>query len=296
MTRARKTFSAICLAAVLLFMALLPKYVLPGKKSPGLLDWLEPGEEAFRGEVAVWHVVRFKPYKGSVSTVLKVAARIVEKRHFGVYLNVESMSEKEAGERIARGERPDILSFPPGFAASSALTPLDGPFGRFDSLGSVDGSLLAVPYAASCRLMFYYPARITADEALSKAGEGGSAAEFIAGRAAFCVSDARTAGELARLEAANRAEHFELEAVEDSTSLVQFIGVSASPENEAKRAVEEEFIRVLSGEKLSKMLADIGLFPLMANEFPILPDPALEKAYRRIIEGGGPAANAFSEP
>ena len=81
------------LAAVLLFMIYLPKCAGKMLERDQYREWLEPEEEEFSGVINVWHVVGFKPYMGSVGAWLKKIADRAERRHFGVYFEVESISE-----------------------------------------------------------------------------------------------------------------------------------------------------------------------------------------------------------
>ena len=111
----QKTIAAVLLAAVLLFMIYLPKCAGKMLERDQYREWLEPEEEEFSGVINVWHVVRFKPYMGSVGAWLKKIADRAERRHFGVYFEVESISETEAEAKLQNGEFPDVISFPAGF-------------------------------------------------------------------------------------------------------------------------------------------------------------------------------------
>jgi len=96
----QKTIAAVLLAAVLLFMIYLPKCAGKMLERDQYREWLEPEEEEFSGVINVWHVVRFKPYMGSVGAWLKKIADRAERRHFDVYFEVESISETEAESRL----------------------------------------------------------------------------------------------------------------------------------------------------------------------------------------------------
>ena len=107
----QKTIAAVLLAAVLLFMIYLPKCAGKMLERDQYREWLEPEEEEFSGVINVWHVVGFKPYMGSVGAWLKKIADRAERRHFGVYFEVESISEAEAEAKLQNGEFPDVISF-----------------------------------------------------------------------------------------------------------------------------------------------------------------------------------------
>ena len=79
-------------------------------------------------------------------------SRQVEKKHVGIYFEVLSMTEDEAAARLARGESPDIYSFPAGFTDSEGLLELDLQtpkyIGNLNDIGR-DRGLYAAPYAVS---------------------------------------------------------------------------------------------------------------------------------------------------
>ena len=122
----QKTIAAVLLAAVLLFMIYLPKCAGKMLERDQYREWLEPEEEEFSGVINVWHVVRFKPYMGSVGAWLKKIADRAERRHFGVYFEVESISEAEAEAKLQNGEFPDVISFPAGFLNGRELRIMNG--------------------------------------------------------------------------------------------------------------------------------------------------------------------------
>ena len=168
----QKTIAAVLLAAVLLFMIYLPKCAGKMLERDQYREWLEPEEEEFSGVINVWHVVRFKPYMGSVGAWLKKIADRAERRHFGVFFEVESISEAEAESRLQNGEFPDVISFPAGFLNGRELRIMNGTeifgidgtavdFGDGYGAGELpagfdcgmDGrTLRALPFAAGCKL------------------------------------------------------------------------------------------------------------------------------------------------
>ena len=180
----QKTIAAVLLAAVLLFMIYLPKCAGKMLERDQYREWLEPEEEEFSGVINVWHVVGFKPYMGSVGAWLKKIADRAERRHFGVYFEVESISEAEAEAKLQNGEFPDVISFPAGFLNGRELRIMNGTeifgidgtavdFGDGYGAGELpagfdcgmDGrTLRALPFAAGCKLALFYPERVTAAE------------------------------------------------------------------------------------------------------------------------------------
>lgn len=124
----------------------------------------------------------------------------------------------------------------------------------------MDGrTLRALPFAAGCKLALFYPERVTAAEMTeilkpitengeskadadsysndgfgTEAGkfERSSVDEFKKGKGDFCIGDARAAGDMERLAAANKAKYFEVLPFCNETDEVQFVGISAKTERE----------------------------------------------------------------
>lgn len=111
-------------------------------------------KEQYTGIITVWHIVGFKPYSGSLSTALSAIAKKVEARHHGVFFNILAMDEAEYAQRIARGERPDVFSFPAGLCYPEQLTELEGVEAEclpehMKACGEWEGISYALPYAMS---------------------------------------------------------------------------------------------------------------------------------------------------
>lgn len=219
----------------------------------------------------------------------KIADR-AERRHFGVYFEVESISETEAEAKLQNGEFPDVISFPAGFLNGRELRIMNGTeifgidgtavdFGDGYGAGELpagfdcgmDGrTLRALPFAAGCKLALFYPERVTAaemSEILKPIAENGeskadadscsndgfgteagkfersSVDEFKKGKGDFCIGDARAAGDMERLAAANKAKYFEVMPFCNETDEVQFVGISAKTERE-KWAVFRNLLQI----------------------------------------------------
>ena len=137
------------IAAYLIFM---PGYFASTRQYVELQTKVE-NTETFTGMITLWHVVRFKPYQGSMGAWLSKLALKFEDAHRGVYLEVLTMSEEECAVRMARGERADAYSFPAGWGDPDQFT--SGVSVRADYLGNLkssgmwEGERLAAPYGMS---------------------------------------------------------------------------------------------------------------------------------------------------
>ena len=301
----QKTIAAVLLAAVLLFMIYLPKCA--GKM-------LDPEAEEFSGVINVWHVVGFKPYMGSVGAWLKKIADRAERRHFGVYFEVESISEAEAEAKLQNGEFPDVISFPAGFLNGRELRIMNGTeifgidgtavdFGDGYGAGELpagfdcgmDGrTLRALPFAAGCKLALFYPERVTAAE-MTEAGkfERSSVDEFKKGKGDFCIGDARAAGDMERLAAANKAKYFEVLPFCNETDEVQFVGISAKTEREKMGCISEFIADMLSAARQSE-LCTLGLMPMNPAAEKKFEQSFLTEAYGLLSESILNLPNAFT--
>ncbi|MEL7610326.1 MAG: hypothetical protein AAGU74_12615 [Bacillota bacterium] len=145
-------FAAVMFAVVLAFVLLAPIFLQKALPRNQYTEWMQPSPEPYSGIVRVWHIVGFKPYKGSFGNYLAQWSRKIEKKHVGIYFEVLSMTAEEAAGRLSRGESPDIYSFPAGYTDSEGLLELDLETPRYvGNLNDVgrDKGLYAVPYAVS---------------------------------------------------------------------------------------------------------------------------------------------------
>ena len=299
MSKFQKTVSVILLTAVLLLLVLLPKHIGELLDRPGWLDWLQPKQEPFRGIIEIWHVAAIRPYLGSLGNWLKKYAAVMEKKHFGVYLNVDSITPEEAEARFAEGERPDMISFPAGFMSPQELAQLeltDSDVTVDMAAGKVNGEIYAVPYCASCRLILFDPGKYTKEQFAIEDGHIGAETNgfesFKNGKCDYCIADVRQAGELSRLVAANKGRYFEVLPFETGTELVQFIGAESTAAKE-KMPYILEFITLLTDQKTQQSLTELGLMPLAPDTELRYEQRFLTDAYTLIRNGQGVRITAF---
>jgi|GEM_PF-125618 hypothetical protein len=150
-----KLVAAALIAAYLLFM---PEYLDEALKTRTYDEKFSPEEEPYTGILTVWHVVGFKPHSGSLGTALTSIAKGVERKHYGVFFDVVAMDEAEYAERIARGETPDLISFPLGLCYPEQLSaldaiPVEGLSEARRSVGTWEGTAYALPYAMSAHVL-----------------------------------------------------------------------------------------------------------------------------------------------
>lgn len=289
MRKFEKVIAIILIPTILLFVLFLPDYVDDKLAQNPFEQWLEHKKENFSGIITVWHVVKFKPYIGSLGNVIKNAAASVEKNHFKVYFDVTALSLDDALQLIQNGEFPDAISFPKGFVDETYLHPLsEDERSAFDklvdlSLGENNSVVYAVPFAASCEFIIYYPDKITSDELTEETARLNNADDFKKGKTACCMGDAHTVGEFMRLAASQKINHFELIPFDGKTDLVQFLGINKNCDENKLNYIFELF-SVLQNKKTQKTLCEIGLLPLSHDAELKYEQLFLESAYANLRE------------
>ncbi len=146
----------ICIVVALgvfAYLFFMPPYIGSGLQEDPYAGWVMPEKDGYTGILTVWHVVRFRPYSGSGGDWLKERAKEFEKKHYGVYVEVLSMTEEECAARFLRGETADLYSFPLGWGYAERFFPLEEQFPslreRLLATGAQEGVQYAVPFLMS---------------------------------------------------------------------------------------------------------------------------------------------------
>jgi len=143
----------VAVSAVLAaFLVLAPPRLNEALEHNYYREWLTGEREDWSGVLSMWHIVSFKPAQGSVTAYLDSVAAKYEKAHKGVYIEVVGLSPEMARERLSRGERPQLWSFPADGLDAAELAPLSFALPRFaGDLAPVekDEQAVAAPYLFS---------------------------------------------------------------------------------------------------------------------------------------------------
>lgn len=270
------------------FLSISPEY-FQSSRTPVTQQYQEAEAEGYQGIISFWHVVEFKPYRGSLGSWVSDVAKKYEKQHSGVFFEVESITLEECEARIARGERADVYSFPIGWAYPEDLRTVDiGELpalkGNLQQCGMYDGKLYAYPYAASGYLLtanqrLMQELDISDGEMLKEGilqgkipvagnavalavygGQGGLLTEedYLKEKAVVLFGDARAAGDMGRKVQQGKGFPYMTYSFSNYSDLVQCIGVDDTTEDEKLPCIAE-FIRLVYAEENQHKLNDLGL-------------------------------------
>jgi len=311
--------SVIMTLIIAAFMALSPGYII-SSRAPLTMQREPERAEGYQGIITVWHIAGFKPYRGSLGSWLADVAASLEKRHSGVYFEVDSITVEEYQARILRGEQPDVFSFPLGCANVEQLLELDTELpplrGNLQGVGRYDGRLYAVPYAASGYLLVHNQRLVQelgADcDSMEEALKGGSVSaagnavtayiygisgevlseeDFLEEKAVSAFLDGRAAGDLELKVQNGKGFPFQASRFGNYSDLVQLIGVNSKIEGEKLPCIYELIEACLSVER-QQSLCSIGLMPGAAEAAPHkAEDEALEILFAQLEEIAAP--NSF---
>lgn len=280
-----KILRTVLCAAMICFLLFTPAKLVQGAQKSYVDPRFERDPDRYTGSIVLYHIVRHRPYAGSLTQWLKRRAEAYEKKHKGTYIEIEGMDEKTFAERIESGRRPDAYSFFSGSLYADRLQSIPDL-----SIPLREGLFLAdrcVPYCFSgyCKLLkhpegagekTYYADEILA--ARLDAGENMASEE----KADVLFLDLRRAGDLIRYK-----DGFGLSTIEpiDSfTDAVCWIGVDRETDA-AKTAVILDFTAFLLTQESQQTLDALGLFSVRSDVRQTPPDPILKpiyKAYQKI--------------
>lgn len=293
--------------AIIAFMALSPGYIAAHRQNL-TQQHRQQSDESYQGIISLWHIVGFKPYQGSVGAWLEKAAAALEKKHKGVYFEVQSMTLADYEARRERGEKADMYSFPLGWEYIEELQPVDLAMpamrGNLADSCRYNGGLYGIPYAASGYVLAVNSrimqekgldtdmlrgmirsgeARASGDEIIAciygAKGELGDEEDFSGEKSWAAFIDARAAGDMERKVQAGKGFPFEALPCTNYTNLVQYLGIGGGAEEE-KRGYILEFMQYALSEDKQRSLMELGLIPaIAAEEQPESETPAVGAIY-----------------
>jgi ABC-type glycerol-3-phosphate transport system substrate-binding protein len=141
MKNSKKVVRAAIVTALLAILLAVGVFLFPWKLKPyDEVGLLKPKVSSWQGVLKVWQLNDWRVGSYSRTGLLQAAARRYENKHIGVYVEIENVTVELFQKRLAAGEKPDVLSFPDGWAGigsdllldlgSAGLPPLEDPFRR----------------------------------------------------------------------------------------------------------------------------------------------------------------------
>lgn len=151
-------FAMLFCMALIGLMLLFPSFLTKQLGTDYAKQWLQPKQEKWTGVLRVWHIVGWQAGKGNGVTFLTSCAKSFEKEHRGVFIEIESMTPEGAADRFARGESPDVVSFPGGWGQSASFAKgleSEGIYPHLLTAGRSGNKQAALPYMMSCYMLMY---------------------------------------------------------------------------------------------------------------------------------------------
>lgn len=264
--------SSLALAVFLLFS---PAALIKGAQTSFTDARFVRKEKGYQGTIVLYHIVRHRPYIGSLTKWLSDCAEQYEKKHRGTHIAIEGMDEAAFSERMEYGRGADAYSFFSGSVYEDLLMPLSG----FD-IPYRDGLFQTercVPYAYSG-----YAKLIRTERSGSKVYYGSdlTAARLGAGRddapeeeADVLYLDLRRAGDLIRYKDGFAAS--ELEPIDSFTDAVCWLGIDRNAD-EQKVAALTDFFAYLQSSDVQKSVNALGMFSVRSDVRDTPPETILK--------------------
>ncbi len=275
-----KVFRVILCVCMVSFLLFAPKPLTEAAQTRFVDARFVRKEPEYRGTITLYHIVRHRPYSGSLSAWLQKRADEYEKKHRGSVIAVEGMDEADFKERLEHGRRADAYSFFSGSVYRDLLADLpeiDAPLreGLFQTER-------CVPYCCSgyVRLLknqSKHPAgRYFASDVLATYLNGG--ADTAEERnAEELYLDMRRAGDLIRY--ADGFANAEIEPIDNFTDAVCWIGIDRDAD-ERKQAVIRSFLQWLLTEEPQQKLNALGLLSIRSDVRDSAPESALKAVFK----------------
>ncbi len=260
---------------LILFLLFTPNVLIRGAQQSFTDTRFVRDETAYHGTITMYHIVRHRPYLGSLSNWLQKRADEYEKKHRGSYIVVQGMDEATFYERLEHGRRADVYSFFSGSLYSDLLQPLTSlhtPLreGLFETM-------YCVPYCYSGYVRLdknpnelddktYFANSILA---ACLNGEENASEET----ADTLYLDMRRAGDLIRYKSGFASA--ELTPIDNFTDAICWIGIDRDTD-EVKASVIQSFLQWILAEEQQQKLSSYGLLSVRSDVKDAAPEASLK--------------------
>ena len=265
---------------LLAFLLLTPRWLVAQAQREFVDARFVRSQTPSEGTIVLYHIVRHRPYCGSLTAWLTKQAEAFEKKHRGVYLTVEGMDEEAFRERLEYGRRGDAYSFFSGSLYRDLLQPLEtGEVPLKDGLYQTD---CCVPYGLSGYGMLlknppgedgthYYANDILAARLGAGTEEAGEQ------QAQVLVLDWRRGGDLMRFS--DGFALAEWKPVDNFTDAVCWLGIDRDTDAGKAEILRAFFDWLLTAER-QRTLTSLGMLSVRADIKDEPPDAQMKALYR----------------
>ena len=236
-------------------------------------------ENRYKGTIMLYHVVRERPYQGSLTAWLTARAEEFEKRHKGTFIMIEGMDEKAFLERIEQGRVPDAYSFFSGSLWEDRLCALPDLCISFRD--GISQNAKAIPYGYTGFVRLTKDAhssenRVYSDRPVLAARIGLRDLAADEGKADALYVDLRKAGDLIRYREGYASAT--IQPVDNVTESVCWLGVDRECDA-AKYEVLLSFFNELLSEEAQRKLNELGMLSVRSDVRDVPPDPSLKAVF-----------------
>lgn len=283
-----RVFSATLIFA---FLFCAPAPLMRALKRNPMRELFEIKNPEWYGVIEIWHIAGFRTYQGSVTNFLQDCCDTFSRKHPGVHIEVKGMTPAMYEERAARGLVPDAYSFPAGSLSKKLFRELsaDTPILREGfSFSDTNTARLAAPYLMSGYFLLLNEQHfITEDRSLPDSvndallqrlhGENQLAVpetlsdvldltstsvtynDFLGGKCAAAIADARSLGDLMRSTEQNLL--VTALPMNGYTDQVMYFGAAIGTDDHRAALIDELYAYLLS-ESVQQQLSKIGAMPV----------------------------------
>ena len=265
---------------MILFLLFTPNRLVSGAQEAYRDPRFIRAEQAYRGTITIYHIVRHRPYQGSLSNWLQKRADEYEKKHRGSFIRIEGMDEATFYERLEHGRRADAYSFFSGSLypdllreiAQTEIPMRDGLFATNRAIPyCFSGYAKLVRSDASNPSKRYY-----VNDVLAAYLDGG-ADEADEGHADILYLDLRRAGDLIRYKDGFASST--IEAIDRFTDAVCWIGIDRDADDQKAEVIRSFTEWLLASEQQQKLNA-LGLLSVRADVRDTPPDSLLKPVFK----------------
>ena len=275
-----RIFRIFLCIAMIAFLALAPKALVRKAQEAYVDPRFVRDTDRYRGSIVLYHVVRHRPYVGSMSQWLKTKASAYEKKHKGTFIEIEGMDEAHFYERLESGRKPDAYSFFSGTLYPDRLREIEDLHVPYrEGLFQTDR---CIPYCYSgyCKLYkspdgsserSYYANAVLAARADTVSDETAE------DKADILYLDLRRAGDMMRYKDGFALSS--IEPIDNFTDAVCWLGIDRETDDE-KAAVILDFIAFLTEPETQQSLNALGLFSVRNDVKNAAPEPVLKRIFK----------------